>query len=60
MLTQGSVERSCPVAGCGFSGDLVTVYAHAVDRADNDAQHGTVADDPAQYLGAEPQAVDFW
>lgn len=36
------------------------MYAHAVDRADNDAQHGTVADDPAQYLGAEPQAVDFW
>lgn len=60
MLTQGSIERECPVAACGFSGDLVSVYAHAVERAEHDARHGTVADDPERYLGAEPQAVDFW
>lgn len=60
MLTQGSVERDCPVAACGFSGDLVAVYAHAVELAESDPRHETVAEDPERYLGAEPQAVDFW
>lgn len=65
VLTQNDTERSCPVAGCEFVGSLPAVYVHAEERAAvedaaTDHGHGAVAADPEAYLGAAPQAVEFW
>lgn len=65
VLTQNDTERLCPVAGCEFVGSLPAVYVHAAEQAAaedtaTDHGHGAVAADPEAYLGAAPQAVEFW
>lgn len=64
VFTQHDTHRECPVAGCGFSGSLPAVYVHAQERAGDGTEaardHGAVVADPERYLGAAPQAVEFW